>query len=166
MNDFSSIMSIDPKVCGLSANGVLDEVEQAYVETKAFPRMNKLWSHIIGNYDGDFVVSCQDSILASRRLVKKCLIKSMLKVNPNAEETATKILDDLGDSPIYKSSNRHISLKYAKELGIRVLDLNDLNELQENLFSLHYLYIQTFANTAAFKIVENQKGTSLIEDLD
>lgn len=166
MNDFSSIMSIDPKVCGLSANGVLDEVEQAYVETMAAPKMNMLWSHIIGNYRGDFVNKCQDSILASGRLVKNCLIKSMLKGDPKANEKAAKILDDLGDSPIFKSSNRHISLKYAQKLGINVLDLNDMNELQENLFSLHYLYIQTFANTTAFKIVENQKGTLLIEDLE
>jgi len=165
METHSSLGPIDPIVGGLSSNGILDEVDRAFIETKVSTGLNALWGAIIGNYTQEFVQGCQDSLLKITRLAKKYLISNMFQGDSDAEEKAKKVLDDLGDLSLRKSNNRHISFKHAKGLGINVTDLREMKDLQHILLDIHYLYIQTFANTSALKIIENQEGISFIQNI-
>jgi len=165
MGNYSSIGPIDPKIGGLSTNGILDEVDRALIETQVSPVLSNLWSAILSNYDQVFVERCQKSLLKVTRVARSYLISNMFKGDSNAEQKAKRVMDDLGDLSLRKSNNSHISLKHAKEIGINVTDLGEMVELQHILLSIHYLYLQTFTKTAALKIIENHHGHSFIQDI-
>jgi len=165
MGNYSCMEPIDPKIGGLSTNGILDEVDQAFIETQVSPELNNLWSAVLSNYDQAFVQSCQHSILNVTKLARSCLLLNMFNGDSNAEQKVKRILDDLGDLSLRKSNHRHISLKHAKDIGINVTDLGELEELQHILLGLHYLYILTFAKTSAIKIIESHQGLSFIQTI-
>jgi hypothetical protein len=164
MDTHSSLGPIDPKVGGLSSNGILDEVDRAFIETKVSAELNALWGAIIGNYSQEFVQRCQDSIVKITRLAKTYLTSNMFQGDSDAEQKAKRVLDDLGDLSLRKSNDRHIYYKHAKDLGINVIDLREMKELQNILLEIHYHYIQTFAKTSALKIIENHEGISFIQN--
>lgn len=158
MGNYSSIGSIDPIVGGISANGILDEIESAALDAQLSSKLGRLWSPIISKYDQTFINKCQESILLSGRIVKMNLISGMLSDDDNAEKKAKMIWDDLGDLSMRKSNDRRLSLKYVKNLGIKVVNFKEIEGLEELLLNIHYILIQNLANTPLLKIIENQEG--------
>ena len=69
---------------------------------------------------------------------------------------------ELGDHALMKSHSRHISLARARDIGIKVVALEDNPRLQEAVLTVHHACIQSLADTAATKLVENQRGVAYI----
>ncbi len=169
MDNLSSLGTIDPQVGGMSAHEIIDEVERSYIETQVSPKLKQLWQPIIAKYDQKLVNSCEKAIVESMSTLRKLLIAGMFREDEKAKDTVNKILDDLGDYSLRKSHDRHISLKHAEEMGIKVKELENIDEtkeLQEIILGLHLIYIQTLTNTPAFKIIENHNGITLIQNID
>jgi hypothetical protein len=53
----------------------------------------------------------------------------------------------------------------AKELGIKIVDLEADHELQDALLSVHHLFVQTLSATPAFKIIENHNGIAFVQQV-
>ena len=90
----------------------------------------------------------------------------MLLDDDKAEEKAKKIWDDLGDLSMRKSNDKRLSLKYVKNLGIKAVSLEEIKGLEEHLLNIHYILIQTFANTPLLKIIENQDGVYFSKNIN
>lgn len=54
---------------------------------------------------------------------------------------------------------RHIHKAKAKEIGLKIVSLEDDNELQDRVPSLHHTCMLTFEQTGAIKLIENHLGT-------
>jgi hypothetical protein len=61
-----------------------------------------------------------------------------------------------------KSHARHISIRRAFELGLKVRGLEENSELQEAVLTVHHTYVQTLSSTPAVKVIENHKGVAFI----
>ena len=48
------------------------------------------------------------------------------------------------------------------EIGLKIIDLEENDELQDAVLSIHHCYMHTFANSNAVKIIENHNGTATI----
>ncbi len=161
MGKQSNLGPIDPQTGGVACQAVLDEFEQAKKDIKLNPSSAPLWQVIIAKYHPTFLGSCQHAIDWSEKLAEEWLTRNMCSETPS---NAKKILKELGDHRTHKSHSRHISKEKCKEIGVSIIDMEEDNELQDLILTVHHAFMHTFANTTAVKIVENHLGVAYIEN--
>jgi hypothetical protein len=74
-----------------------------------------------------------------------------------------KILGMLTDHVLTKSHARHLSMQACIDLGLIIEQMELENDLQDAMLSVHHIALITPTNTAAYKIIENQKGKAFIQ---
>ena len=164
MGAHSSLGPIDPQFKGIPAHGVVEEFKRAYEEIKADRDKIPVWQPIIAKYSPALIGECEKAISWSKDMTKAWLVSGMLKGKPNAEQTAASIVEKLSDHPATKSHARHLSYHTCKEdIGLTVSALEDNNEFQDAVLSVHHACIQTLASTAAYKLIENHNGDAFIQ---
>lgn len=162
MGKQSNLGPIDPQLGGVACQAVLDEFNKAVEDIKVNPSSAPLWQVIISKYHPTFLGACKNSIDWSEKLVEEWLLRNMCKGN---EALAKKVLKGFGDHKENKSHARHISAEFCKKAGLEIIDMEDDNELQDLILTIHHAYMHTFAHSTATKIVENQLGMAYIEIL-
>ena len=53
-------------------------------------------------------------------------------------------------------------LTKAKELGLKIYNLEEDDAFQDAVLSIHHCYMHTFSNSSAVKIIENHKGIATV----
>lgn len=158
----SNLGPIDPQMGGVACQAVLDEFQKAKEDIKANPQAASLWQVIISKYHPTFLGACQNSIDWSEKLAFDWLKRNMC----NGDEGKTKaILKEFGDHKRNKSHARHISKVKCKEIGVSVVDMEQDNDLQDLILTVHHSFMHTFANSTTTKIVENHLGVAYVERL-
>ena len=82
-----------------------------------------------------------------------------------AKQATANLLHQKTGKPHDKSRRPHdrqLNSLSARKAGLKVKDLEDNNELQDLVLTVHHAYMITFAQTPAVKIVENHKGVAMI----
>lgn len=82
--------------------------------------------------------------------------------NPSKAE---KILKEFSDHKMNKSHARHISKEKCKEIGLVIVDMEDDNELQDLILTVHHSFMHTFTQSMAVKVVENHLGIAYVESM-
>ncbi len=162
MGKHSSLGPIDPQFGSIPAHGVLEEFERAYKEIVNDPRTVPIWQAVIAKYPPAFIGECKKAIDWSNSLAESWLRRNMLASSDRRDELVASILRELSDHSVSLAHNRHLSAAKCKEIGLRILDIESDQKLQEKVLSVHHIYFQTLSSTPAFKIIENQKGTAFI----
>jgi ATP-dependent protease ClpP protease subunit len=165
MGKESSLGPIDPQYKGLAAHGVVEEFKRAYKEIKEDPSKAPVWQPIIANYSPTLIGECEKAIAWSNEMVIEWLVSGMFKDESHAKTKAKKVVKELGDHALTKSHARHLSLAKCVEIGLKVSPLEQNADLQDAVLSVHHACIHTLASKAAFKIIENHKGTALIQQV-
>ena len=158
MGKHSSLGPIDPQIGAISAHGVIEEFDTARQEVAKVPILANIWAPILAKYHPTLVGDCQKAIKWSEDMVKEWLVTGMFDGEPDASAKADRIVEELGSHVMTKSHDRHISMRQASELGIKVTALEDDPKLQESMLTVHHACIQTLSATPAYKMVENQVG--------
>ncbi len=162
MGKQSNLGPIDPQIGGMACQAVLAEFEKAKEDIKANPQAAHLWQVIISKYYPTFLGACQNSIDWSEKLAFDWLKRNMCE----GDETRTrKILTEFSDHKTNKSHARHISKDKCKEIGVSIVDMEDDNDLQDLILTVHHSFMHTFAHSGATKIVENHLGVAYVESL-
>jgi ATP-dependent protease ClpP protease subunit len=156
MGKQSSLGPIDPQFSGVSANGVIEEFNKAKEEIKNDPSSIPVWQSIIGKYHPTFLGDCEKAIEWSETIVAEWLLEGMFKDLPDGSTRANAVAKKLSDNKEFKNHARHISLDKAKTLGLSIKCLEDDNELQDLVLTVHHCYMHSFSGSNAIKIVENQ----------
>lgn len=162
MGAHSSLGPIDPQFNGIPAHAVVEEFERARREIAQSPAAIPLWQPIIAKYNPTFVGECEKALKWSREVAEEWLREGMFKGEADAAARAAKVVSSLGDHEEQRSHARHISLQKAREIGLTIGALEDDEELQDAVLSVHHACIQTFTQTPAIKIVENQLDVRVI----
>lgn len=165
MGRHSSLGPIDPQFSGLPAHGVIEEFNTAKHEIAADPSTMAVWQPILAKYPPAFVGECSKAITWANEMVKAWITSGMYEGESGAEAAADRILGELSDHALTLSHSRHISATKAKELGIKIVDLEADQALQDLVLTVHHACIQTLSETPAFKIIENQNGISFISSV-
>ena len=163
MGKHSSIGPIDPQFGGIPCYGVIEEFETAKKEITENPQTIPLWQMIINKYHPTFIGNCYKAIELSTDLVKKWLENgNMFKDDANKDRKIKKIIAYLNNNSDTKIHSRHISDEKAKELGLKISNLEDDDDFQDAVLSIHHCYMHTFSNSNAVKIIENHKGIATV----
>lgn len=163
MGKQSSLGPIDPQINGVPAHGIIEEFSQAYDECKKNQIKIPLWQPIIAKYTPTLIGEAKKAITWSEEMVKDWLITGMFSKAENPESDADRVISELGDHALTKSHARHISSLKCSEIGLNIEMLEDNQDLQDAVLSIHHACIHTLSSTPACKIIENQDGTAFIQ---
>lgn len=138
----SSLGPIDPQLRGLPVKGVIDEFKRALAEYKDDPSSLAIWRPILEKYSPTFLGQCKQAIDWTNDFVRDQLKAVMFDGDPEAQEKAEKIVKTLGDVDEHKADERHISAVKCIEMGLRVRMLEDDNDLQDLVLTVHHCFMQ------------------------
>jgi len=115
-------------------------------------------------YRPTFLGQCKQAIEWTNTFVAEQLKSIMFDGDPEAQQKADKIVKMLSDADEHKAHERHIPVAKCIEMGLRVKMLEDDNDLQDLVLTIHHCYMQAMMNTACFKIIENHTGTAFVRN--
>lgn len=173
MGKHSFIGPVDPQLIlqtplgfrSLPAGAILEQFERAKEEVQKNPQAAVAWYPILQYYGPSLLVEANHAIELSKELVERWLKDYMFKGDPNSKEKASKIAKELSEHKTHKSHGRHIGIKKAEEIGLKVKKLEDDQRLQDLVLSVFHVASITFDNTLAVKIIENHEGRAFIKSL-
>lgn len=154
----SNIGPFDPQIGGVPSQAILADLKRAAEEMSANPQSAFLWQPILQKYNLGFFEACQNAINMADDVVKESLKTGMFKDELDAEKRAELIVENLGSNAKTQTHSRHIHKKQAREFGLKIVDLEDDQQLQDAVLSVHHACVLTFEQTHAVKIIENHNG--------
>ncbi len=160
----SSLGPIDPQLRGIPAQGVINEFKRALEEYKADHDSLVIWQSILQQYRPTFLGQCKQAIEWTNAFVTDQLKAVMFDGDPEAQQKADKIVKTLSDADEHKAHERHIPAAKCIEMGLRVRMLEDDNELQDLVLTVHHCYMHAIMNTTVFKIIENHNGIAFVRN--
>ncbi|MBC8181912.1 S49 family peptidase [candidate division KSB1 bacterium] len=163
MGKQSSLGPIDPQFRGVPAHGIVEEFQRAYDEIRRDGAKVPVWQPILAKYTPAFIGECEKAIDWSNEMATEWLLTGMLKGKRNKKQKAEKIILELGDHALTKSHSRHLSYQNCKNMGLNVAPLEQDDDFQNAVLTVHHACIHTLASTEAFKIIENQDGVAFIQ---
>lgn len=166
MGKHSALGPIDPQITFPTQNGhftapahaIIAEFDQAKAEVVADPRTAPLWVTKLNAYPAGFLNICRDTISLAENKVAEWLEAYMFVGETDAQARARTAAKWLGDASNHKTHGRPVMANQASDIGLKIVRLEDDQELQERVLSLFHSTVLTFESTNCMKIVENQNG--------
>jgi membrane-bound ClpP family serine protease len=159
MGEQSCIGPFDPQVGGVPAQAIKEEFDRASKEMSADNSKAFLWQPILQKYGAGLISQCEKAIKLADEVVTQSLETGMFKDDPDKAAKVKKVIDELGSHAVTKMHARHIHKAKAIDIGLKVVSLEEDNELQDRVLSVHHSCMLTFEQTGAIKLIENQTGT-------
>jgi ribosomal protein S16 len=162
MGKQSNLGPIDPQVNGLPAYGVLDEFDRAVKESTHSAGAARMWQVVIGKYHPTFLSSCEHAIALSREIVKRWLEQGMFLGDRRAKSKANAVVRALSSRDHNREHGRHIHAERCREIGLNVTCLEDDQELQDLVLTVHHACCHTMNAANVAKLIENHRGAAYI----
>lgn len=164
MSKHSNLGPIDPQLRDIPAIGVIKEFEKVCQEIKDYPERIPIWQTIIGQYRPTFLSQCSNAIAWSKEFVEKQLETVMFEKRKDAKKQAKAVVKKLSDYSGNKAHDRHIHIDECKDIGLKILALEDDETLQDLVLTVHHCYMHVFQNAHAYKVIENHNGVALFKN--
>lgn len=166
MGKHSAIGPIDPQITfptptGLftaPAQSILSEFEIAKQEIIANPNVAPLWVNKLKNLPHGILDICKNTTKLSIQKVSLWLESYMFKDDPQKMQKANTIATWLGKAENHLTHGRPIPCNIASNQGLRIIELESDQKLQEKVLSVFHASMVTLDVTNCVKIVENQNG--------
>ncbi len=159
----SSLGPIDPQFNGIPAYNIRQEFEEAKEDLKDHPENAQYWAIKLQQYPAAFMKTAIDAMNLSEDLVRQWLGTCMF--NENDDGVIDSIVSTLSNHDMSKIHGRHLTADYCKGIGLKVVMMEDDNELQDKILSVHHAYMITLDATSTIKVIENQNKKSIISVL-
>jgi ClpP class serine protease len=165
MGKHSNLGPIDPQLFGVPAHAIKEEFEKALQEVQAAPSTAPIWQVILSKYGASQISESLKVIAWADQMTREWLSSGMFEGDQEANTKIDRVMQELADHAITKSHARHISLKAAENLGLKVQPLEADQALQDAVLSVHHATVLTMNMTPAIKIIENDRGVAFIQQM-
>jgi hypothetical protein len=171
MGKQSSIGPIDPQfilqtsvgVQALPAHAILEQFKNAQEDCRDNPKNLNSWLPMLSQYGPALLVRCQDQITFGKELVGNWLKEYMFK--GEAEDKPKSISDYLSNHSNFKTHGKHIGIDKAKEIGLKIEQLEDNQDFQDKVLSAFHATVLPFGRTNVAKIIANQNGNCYLKQM-
>ena len=166
MGKESSIGPIDPQFGALSAAGLLQEFKRIGREIRADPNSALLWQPVLSKINPGFITECENAVKWSAQMAENFLVGNMLKGKKNNVKLAKAIVKRLTDKANTIAHGRHIGFDEAVDIfgdGVEALE-ND-QDFQDAILTVHHSTMITLGSTGATKIIENHTGRAFVKQM-
>ena len=166
MGKHSQLGPIDPQMLlpdgrQAPADAILRQFEKAKEECRD-PALLGAWVPILQMYGPALLEQCKAAKALAKGLVQKWLTEYMFHGESDADSKAKSIAKYFADYDKHRSHSRGIYLKEARDQGVKIAELEDNQELQDAVLTVHHAAMHTFQGLA-IKIVENHLGRAFIK---
>ena len=169
MGQHSQLGPIDPQFIintpegprSAPAKAILNQFDLAKRECQK-PENLAAWIPILRTYAPGLLTQCEDSQKLAVDMVAGWLERYMMNGEENAAEKSREIAEWFADYESFRSHGRRVGREQAREIGLKVTDLEDDGELQDAVLSIHHAAMHTFSGTLAQKIIENHFGRAWV----
>ena len=169
MGKQSSIGPIDPQfilqtavgVQALPAHAILEQFKRAQDDCAKNPKNLNSWLPMLSQYGPALLVRCQDQIDFGKELVGNWLKEYMFKNEKS--DTPDKIANYLSNHGNFKTHGKHIGIEKAKEIGLKIEQLEDNQDFQDKVLSAFHAIMHAFGSTNTAKIISNQNGNNYLK---
>lgn len=162
MGKQSNLGPTDPQFGVVPCQAVVQEFEEVIAAIKKDPASIPIWQTMVGKYHPAFVQQCRAAIELSGEMVHNWLLDGMFFGDDNAKEKVKNITDYLLSFKTNKVHSRHLDTAKCIELGLKISYMEEDNELQDLILSVHHSFMHTITyNPNVCKIVENHDGRAM-----
>ncbi|MEZ5758603.1 MAG: hypothetical protein R3D86_10315 [Emcibacteraceae bacterium] len=161
MGKHSNLGPIDPQFGGIPARELINEFERAQKEVSDNPSLANVWAPILAQYHPTLLQKAAHAIAWSEEISENTLKSGMFSDDEDGSRKSRNIAHFLL-SDGHHAHDRHIERSILRKEGLKIVDLETDQELQDRVLSVHHAFMITFGATNAIKIVENQNGTALV----
>ncbi len=165
MGKHSNLGPIDPHLRGIPALGVLKEFEQAHDDITKDPKKALVWQFILQQYPPAFLGQCENSVKLAKEFVLSELQTVMFDGESDALKKSEAVVDELLNYDRHKQHDRHIHTEECADIGLKINQIEEDDDYQDRLLTVHHCYIHALTNTAAYKIIENHDGVAWVKQL-
>lgn len=153
MGKQSSLGPFDPQLNGVPCQSAIREFYKAVDDVSKNPASLGLWQAILSKLNPTFLMLCEQADELADELTEK-----ILKDKEIEKETKKRIKETFAKNKDSKTHSRHFDRDKCKEAGLEVIDLEEDNELQDIVLSIHHCCMILAEQTPVIKIVENNIG--------
>ena len=163
MGKQSNLGPIDPQFRGIPAHGIVEEFERIMDEVKKDNQKIIVWREILRSYSPTLIGECEKAIKWSETMVSNWLKENMFHNDKDKDDKADKIIRHLGSHKETLSHSKHLHIDDLESLGLKIEKMEDDQELQDKILSVHHATIISITQTNATKIIENNLGKAFIQ---
>ena len=163
MGSHSSLGPIDPQYGGIPAYNIVSEFREAKKDIENNLKSRNFWELQLKKYPAAFFYTVIDAINLSSTLAGEWLSNYMFVEMEDKKEKSkivNNILKTLNNNN--KSHSRHFSYDDCVQMGLKVEKLEDDQELQECVLSVHHAFIITHDHSPVTKIIESDTGAKYL----
>lgn len=144
------------------AQAILDQFDMA-LEQCQDPVKLGAWLPMLQSYGPSLLVECKNTLDLGKKLVASWLSKYMLRNKDNARKISEGISGKLSDHNYFKSHGYSLSRTEARELGLKITDLEADQQQQDVFLSVFHASTITFDSSLVVKIIENHLGRAYLK---
>jgi hypothetical protein len=124
-----------------------------------------VWQPILQQYTPTLLGNCKNAIDWSEQFTRDRLANNMFLDLSEAEkqQKIASVIQRLTEYDQVKLHERQINYNEAREIGLKIGLIEDDQRLQDLVLTVHHCFMHTLSNTAAIKLIENQKGAASIK---
>ena len=171
MGKHSSLGPIDPQFGGMSARWVMEDFVRAANAIKADAAYTGLWRPILSNYPPGWFSRCLRAIEWANDVAREWLADGMFK--DEGENLAKKVVLGLGvtETPDLSGDGKELAKAHERQfspiqcrdkIGLKVEMLEEDQNLQDVVLSVHHACMWALARTKAVKIMESHDGSDFV----
>lgn len=165
MGNHSQLGPIDPQLLiqtpegprQASAQAIKDQFDLAQEQCKD-PAALPAWMPILRTFAPGLLAACDHAAKRAEEIVSTAMAKYMLAGDENASEKAAEAAGWFGDAKTLLSHGRPVRRDEAREHNVVVSDLEQDDDFQDLVLSVHHATMHTLAGTPAAKLIENENG--------
>lgn len=164
MGKHSNLGPIDPQINGRPTHGIIEEFERAKREIATDPKTIPVWQTVLAKYSPTLIGECEKAIKWSEEMVSEWLKTGMFKDDKDKDKKVAQVISELGSHALTLSHDRHLPTDILKDkLGLNIQLLEDDEDFQDAVLSVHHSCIISLTQTPAYKLIENHKGKAFIQ---
>jgi len=144
------------------ALSIINQFSAAADDVRRNQQAAAIWYPMLAQYGPGLLEEATQAVELSELLVKEWLASYMFNGRRNAKRLASRVARYLADYDRHKTHRRRLGHDALSRRGMNVTLLESDQKLQDLVMTVYHATMHTFANTAAFKIIENHTGKAFI----
>src|SRR6266568_1439965 len=165
----SQLGPIDPQLTITTTEGprtspaaaIRAQFKEAQADLATNPTHIAAWLPILRSMSPALLQICENAEELSKTMVKEWLLKYMFHGEVDAEAKANAVTEYLSDYQQFMSHGRRVDRDALRAVGVRVIDLEADQELQDRVLSVFHAVSHTFTLSGTVKIIENHRGKGM-----
>ncbi|MGH8307218.1 MAG: SDH family Clp fold serine proteinase, partial [Gammaproteobacteria bacterium] len=167
MGKHSQLGPIDPQMVTSTgmfpSRAIKTQFETALKDCSSHPNHVAAWLPILAQYGPALLAQCDTAEALSKQLAMEWLEKYFFKGDVKAKDKAKLITEYFADANQHFSHAKGIDIDEAKQAGLdRITALENDQQLQDAVLSVHHAALHSFMNPVVIKIVENHQGHAFV----